>query len=516
MDLSRVGLLLLLLLSVACTHRFEIDGRGDLLSSSGERDCVMEQGFCEYRITEAYNEVFTAVARPGWVFDRWVGCLEKNGNECSFSVSAEIVRENYGETYQSTAVFLPLTQLLSMAPDGTPADADSSNAVVSADGRYVVFESAASNLVENDTNNATDLFLYDREQATLQRVSVDSAGNQANGNSLNPAISADGQFLVWHSNASNLVSGDSNNTNDVFLKNLSSGSVQLVSVGIGGAAANNSSTNASVSANGNLVVFQSDADNLVANDNNGGTDIFLKNLGSGATFRVSVDSAGNAGSGRNSASGNPMISGNGEYVVFDTFAGLVPEDTNGASDVYSHELSTGSTIRISTPLDGENSNGGSRKPSISADGNLVAFESNASNLTEADSNDASDAFVFNRLTGSISRVSEASDGDAGNASSTDVVISGSGAVLVFASFADNLINDDENQLQDVYLKDLSTGSITRLSTGLSTAGADGASFGPAIAADGSVAVFSSLAANLDSGVADNLAVDVFLRVIPSE
>ncbi|MEG3973280.1 calcium-binding protein, partial [Microcoleus sp. herbarium8] len=230
---------------------------------------------------------------------------------------------------------------------------------------------------------------------TITRVSVDSAGNQANDLSLIPSISADGRFVAFSSRASNLVSGDTNNSDDIFVRDLSTNTTTRVSVDSAGNQTIGGSGSPSISADGRFVGFISFASNLVPGDTNNRSDIFVRDLSTNTTTRVSVDSAGNQGNGGFLLGFFiPSISANGRFVAFTSFIpNLVPGDTNDGSDIFVRDLSTNTTTRVSVSGASNPGNGDSFNPSISADGRFVAFASFASNLVPGDTNFSNDIFV---------------------------------------------------------------------------------------------------------------------------
>ena len=197
---------------------------------------------------------------------------------------------------------------------------------LAADGRFVAFGSDATNLVTGDTNAVSDAFVYDRVTGTTERVSVSSAGAEANGTSFAPAISADGRFVAFPSEATNLVPGDTNGVTDVFVRDRLTGTTERVSVSSAGAEANGTSFAPAISADGRFVAFPSEATNLVPGDTNGATDVFVRDRLTATTDRVSVDSAG---AQANDRSDFPAISADGSVVAFvSTATNLVPDDTN--------------------------------------------------------------------------------------------------------------------------------------------------------------------------------------------
>jgi signal peptidase I len=332
---------------------------------------------------------------------------------------------------------------------------------------------------------------------TTEMVSVDSAGNQANGFSTWPAISADGRFVAFASDASNLVPGDSNGQGDIFVHDRQTGATERVSVDSAGGQADGSSSEPVISGDGRFVVFVCDASNLVPGDSNGQGDVFVHDRQTGATERVSVDSAGNQGDG---GSGKPAISADGRFVAFESDASnLVPGDSNGQSDVFVHDRQTGATERVSVDSAGSQGDGGSGKPAISADGRFVAFESDAANLVLDDANSRSDVFVRDRQTGATERVSVDGHGTQSDGSSTRPAISADGRFVAFESMATNLVSHDFNRQHDIFVHDRQTGATERVSVSSDGRQVSSPSNVPAISADGRFVAFASGARNLAPG-----------------
>jgi len=218
---------------------------------------------------------------------------------------------------------------------------------ISADGRFVAFYSQASNLVPGDTNNNTDIFVRDTLTNTTTRVSVDSAGNQGNDRSEGASISADGRFVAFQSHASNIVPGDTNLRPDIFVRDRLTNTTTGVSVDSAGNPANNGAYNPSISADGRFVAFESRASNIVPGDTNRSPDIFVRDTLTNTTTRVSVDSAGNPG---NSSSDSPSISADGRFVAFDSkSSNLVPGDTNNDHDIFVADTSSTPNVINGTP-----------------------------------------------------------------------------------------------------------------------------------------------------------------------
>src|SRR6266568_3840112 len=283
-----------------------------------------------------------------------------------------------------------------VAVDSAGAQGNSGSFVpsLSAKGRVVAFASGATNLVAGDTNAATDIFVHDLTTGQTVRVAVDSAGVQGNDSSFVPSLSANGRVVAFASDATTLVTGDTNGNRDVFVHDLTTGQTVRVSVDSAGVQGNDTSSDPSLSANGRVVAFQSFATNLVAGDTNGAGDVFVHDRRTEQTVRVSVDSAGVQG---NSSSFDPSLSANGRWVAFQSFAtNLVAGDTNGDRDIFVHDLTTGETVRVSVNSAGIQGNSESFFASISAKGRVVAFTSDASNLVAEDTNGDSDVFVHYR------------------------------------------------------------------------------------------------------------------------
>ncbi len=350
------------------------------------------------------------------------------------------------------------TELVSVASDGTQADCPdlipphcSRNSAISADGRFVVFESPATNLVAGDTNGLHDIFVHDRDTGTTERVSVASDGTQGNSFSQLPAISPDGRFVAFDSNANNLVLGDSNARRDVFVHDRDTGVTELVSVASDGAQGNQSSSQPAISADERFVVFGSGASTLVAGDTNGNNDIFVHDRDSGTTELVSVASDGTQG---NENSTGRAITAGCRFLAFESRAtNLVSGDTNGLPDVFVHDRDSGITERVSVASDGTEGNNDSDTPAIGPAGRFVAFFSEANNLVAGDTNGQQDIFVHDRDTGITERVSVASDGTEANSGSVEPAISANGRLVAFESFATNLVSGDTNAAWDIFVHD---------------------------------------------------------------
>ena len=406
------------------------------------------------------------------------------------------------------------TVQISLNTAGSEGNLPSRDAVMSADGRFVAFDSDAWNLVAMDTNGVSDVFVRDTLLNVTTRVSVDSGGAQGNGASYYPAISADGRYVAFSSAASNLVPGDTNGQIDVFVHDMLTGTTTRVSVSSTGAEANGVNGNCSMSSDGRYIAWYSAASNLVPGDANGVADIFVHDMMTGTTTLESVSSAGVQG---NDISAYPSISGDGRYVAYYSYAtNLVPGDTNGATDIFVRDRLNNLTQRVSVDSSGNQANSYCYGAVISANGRYVAFWTEASNLVPADTNLHDDVFVHDLVNGTTTRVSVSSTGLQGDNESTGASISADGRFVAFGSDSTNLVPGDSNGAYDMFVHDMLTGSTTRVSLGSSNAQGNGDSDNfvdacvSAISADGRFIAFSSTATNLVAGDV-NSAMDVFER-----
>ena len=403
--------------------------------------------------------------------------------------------------------------LISLAVDGREANGASFTPAISADGRWVAFASSASTLVQGDTNGAEDVLVYDRVTRSTERVSLSSAGEQGNGDSYGPAISADGRYVAFTSAASNLAAGDTNDELDIYVRDRVAHTTVLVSSGPHGTLGDGPSVAPSIGGDGRLVAFESDADNLVEGDTNGTGDVFVHDVVTGMTRRLSVE--GN-GTQTESPSFGAAISADGSSVAFESFSSrLVPDDTNGALDVFVADVPTGHLSRVSLASGGGQADDRSYSPSISADGRVVAFTSFADNLVPDDTNGLLDVYVHRRDQGTTTRLSVGPDGVQGNGLSFAPVVSADGALVVLSSEASNLVPDDSNGMRDVFVASTASGAVTRLSRGSGTKGqGDGPSLGAVVDASGAMVAFASFATNLVPGDTNGQS-DVFVAPSPA-
>jgi Tol biopolymer transport system component len=403
------------------------------------------------------------------------------------------------------------TTRVTVSNGGAQGDATSGDPVISSDARYVFFYSSATNLVTGDTNLVRDVFVRDLQTSSTQRVSVSSGGAEGNALSSGPAISPDGRYVAFYSDATNLVAGDTNLVRDAFLRDRQTGTTTRVSVSTGGVQGDALSSEPVVSADGRFVAFYSSATNLVPGDNNLLRDVFVRDLQTSTTTRVSVSTGGAEG---NALSSGPKISADGRYVAFYSDAtNLVPGDNDLVRDVFVRDLQLNTTTRVSVTSAGGEGNAASSGPAVSSDGRYIAFYSNADNLVPGDTNLFRDTFVRDTQAGTTTRVSVSTAGAQGNDLSSDPTISATGRYVVFYSDATNLVLGDTNLFRDVFVRDRQANKTRRLS--VATGGTQGNELsslgeGLVITPDGRYVVFYSDASNLVGGDS-NLARDGFLR-----
>jgi Tol biopolymer transport system component len=342
-------------------------------------------------------------------------------------------------------------------------------------------------------------------------VSVDGAGVLGNGPSHAGTLSEDGHFLAFLSGASNLVPGDTNGHSDVFVKHLPTGAIHRVSVSSTGVQGNGPAIGRpSISADGRYVAFGSGATNLVLSDQNGREDVFVRDRTTSTTVRVSVSTGGVEGNG---LSGEPAISGDGRMVAFSTKAtDLVPGDTNGRPDVLVRYWSAPSptTTAVSVTTGGVPGNGSSHDPSLSRDGQLIAFTSFATDLVAGDTNGRSDVFVRDTAAATTTMVSTSHTGGPSNDGSAGAEISIDGQTVVYDSSATNLVSSDTNNHRDVFARRLASPTSTLVSWFPTRGQGNGDSFEPTVSRSGMVA-FSSNATNLTSSNDTNGLTDVIVR-----
>lgn len=385
-----------------------------------------------------------------------------------------------------------------------PADRASESAAISGDGRYVAFASIATNLVAGVSGGSSQIYVRDRQEKTTTLVSASDLGLSGSGDSSAPVISADGRYVAFVSSAPDLVADDSNGVPDVFVHDRLTGQTLMASVSVTGRAASGESRAPSLSSSGRFITFSSKANDLVLGDVNNAEDVFVRDMQTGVTVRVSI-----GGSGENAAgeSSSPVISANGRYVAFaSTASNVAGNDSNDASDVFVRDMQLGTTSMISVTSAGGSGAGASDQPAMSADGQIVAFRTTAPDLGSG-AGAISQVIVVDRASKKI--VTASGPGSGGDEASSLPAVSANGRRIAFVSLASNLVSGDSNNTSDVFLFDLDTSKVTRLSVLTSGAQSSGGCAQVALSANGEYAAFVSSADDLISGDG-NGADDVFV------
>lgn len=346
--------------------------------------------------------------------------------------------------------------------EGTPSAGGSDAWGLSANGRFAVLDGAATDLVPDDDNGVSDVFVRDIKKGLTRRVSVSSAGEQAGGSSDFPRISGNGRYVTFRSAASDLVEGDTLGHNDIFVHDLKTGATECVSVSTEGTEADGNSERPTISQNGRWVAFVSHAENLVGDDDNGLRDVFVRDRKLGTTTRVSVTESGEQLTAT-VGSFVAFISGNGRYVAMVTDgSNLDPIDENGVADVYVRDLKKNTMQLISRGFDGSDADAQSASSSdslgISGNGRWVVFGSDATNLTETGGSVGfDDVYRADRVKGDVTLISVALEGAAADANANECSVSNNGKRVAFSSQAGNLV---ETALpgpagsRDIFVRDL--------------------------------------------------------------
>lgn len=423
------------------------------------------------------------------------------------------------------------TKMVSINAAGTASSGVSSFGLISDNGRYAAFTSFANNITTNDTNSSPDVFLRDLQTNTTRLVSINAAGTaSAAGPSELIDFTPDGRFITFSSGAQGLTSQPDGNGlgTDIYVRDMLNNVTTLVSINLAGTASGNGFCfGGSISADGRYVVFTSDASNLVANDTST-RDVFVRDLQTGTTTRISTNTAGTAGGNNQSSSG--VIDAGGRFIVFFTNAtdlSTLP-DTNNLADIFIYDLQTRSNRLITSNVAGTATGNGLAPGisnhgvtfTISRDARFVSFMSQSGNLVSNDTNgNGDDVFLYDTTTHAKSLISVNLAGNSGTTGgSDDPFISADGRFVAFDSFANDLVStpDETNGFtSDVFVRDVVAGKTYLAS--INQAGSrtgNGFSIQPSISANGTRLVFSSRASNLIGNDLNGVAEDVFIFDIP--
>lgn len=396
-------------------------------------------------------------------------------------------------------------RLVNAAASGTPSNGGANGFLcgMSQEGRFAAFYSFASNLAPITSSLRYNVFVKDTVAGGVTMASTNSAGAEGDGDSTYGSVSADGRYVAFSSRARNLVTQTTSFT-QVYVKDLQTGNILLASSSVSGVAGNGGSDYPVMSADGRLVVFETYANNLVPNDADDERDLIVKNLQTGTVERVATRAGSYA-----------AISGSGRYVAFySSQPNLVPGTTNELERVFIRDMQTGTTTLVSTDSASNPGDGPSFVPAVSDDGRFVAFLSDASNFAAGDGNSSQDAFVKDTSTGELKLASGTAAGVPGNGHTLWVAMSADGRYVAFSSRASDLVEGDTNGVSDVFVKNMITGQLVRVSVSETGGQADLQSDLPAISRDGRFITFTSEATNLVAGHA--FGSDVFIVRNPLE
>ena len=420
--------------------------------------------------------------------------------------------------------------LVSVARNDVKSGGTQSNdPVLSANGRFVAFESSAFNLVANDNNGSSDIFVRDLQTGTTTLVSINIAGTgSGNGHSTKPTISADGRYVAFQSRANNLVANDTNTWTDTFVRDLQTNSTKLLSTNSAGTGSGNQdSENAVISANGKTVVFKSFATNIVSFDNNNRVDVFAHDVPTGITRIISCDVACTAPGNDDSYTSNvpkdkaprALISKDGRFVVFESRATnlVATPDANGSPDVFVRDLETAVTTLVSINSAGNaSSNGGGNTPVISGNGRFVFFQTGATDLSPNDSALAGDDLYVRDLqtnTTQLVTVTTTNTGSNVHAAIFFPVASDDGRYVTFQSRANTYVTDDADSTIDVFRRDLQTNTTVLVSVNVSPPPSNGDNEAAAavMSADGRFVSFLGFGPAFSPITDNNHRGDVFVR-----
>ena len=381
---------------------------------------------------------------------------------------------------------------------------------ISQDGRYVAFSTRINSIVPGDTNGKIDVFVRDRKLGTTVRATLSNAGGQLLQDSIGFSLSENGRYLAFSTIDSTVVSGDTNNNIDSFVRDLQNNTTEIVSVSSAGVQGNNTSSIGDITADGRYVVFSSSASNLVSGDTNAKRDIFVRDRKLNTTSLLSKNSAGNSG---NNESSTPSISCDGTYVSFYSAASdLVVGDTNGYYDLFLVDRINSNSITNITA--GANDHTTSAENQISCNGSTVIFMSTASNLVPNDTNGRYDIFAYDIWTGVKQRVNvDSSENQSADSVSPSNTYSGgvdfSGRYVVFEGAWNDLVTGDTNGTFDIFMRDLQEGTTQIVSKRNSTTQSTLASSFPSITLDGREVIFLSTDTGLVAGDTNGLR-DIFV------
>lgn len=389
---------------------------------------------------------------------------------------------------------------MSVNVNGQQANGASFKPAFSPDSTKIAFESDASNLLPSGLNGERQILLKDIASGQITLVSANASGQAANADCLDMEFSPDGRKMVFESDATNLVAGVTNGKRHVYMKDLDTGTVTLISSSSTGAAGNANSGDPMFSPDGTKVVFSSISDNFAPNDTNissGGRDIFIKDLATGLTSLVSANAQGQIGNGNGD---DPSWSHDGESVIFwSSASNLIPGGTNGVEQVYIKNIETGAVRLVSVDNAGDQSNGYNNDPSFTPDDRIITYWSDASDILPGDTNGKSDIVLYNLVSQNVTIGSSNAQGVIGNGSSQDPLFTADGKYLTMKSNSTNFVPEASNGKYQIFVKDMATGELVLLSTNNQGVQGNDNSDDPIFSRNGQYVAFESFATNFVSG-----------------
>lgn len=369
---------------------------------------------------------------------------------------------------------------------------------VSANGRYVVFSSRATNLVPGDPNHASHVYIRDLRKQTTTMVDVSESGSVANADGVGASVSGGGRFVAFTSDATNLVPGVADGQLNVYVRDMVRHTTRLVSVPRTGLEGNGPSFRAYISESGRYITFTSGASDLAPGTASGVWNVFIRDLTRDTTALVS---AGTDDTAANAPSMGSAVSADGRLVAFTSLASnLVAGTTRGVPEVYVRDMRRGITEIVSTAPDGAFANGNNQGWSLSSDGRFVVFSSTASNLVPGTSTGGfSHIYVRDLASNAVVLADVANNGSPADASAFALTaVSATGRYVVFSSDASDIVPGVSGW--NVYLRDLTSHETELISAAQAGGGGNGQSavdaVGSAVSSDGCVIGFTSAASDL--------------------
>jgi Tol biopolymer transport system component len=410
----------------------------------------------------------------------------------------------------TTTALAQTTTRVDLASDGTPADAGCHDVAVSGDGNFVAFVSRATNLAPVDATPNDDVFVLDRTTGAITLESVASDGTEADQNCAHPRLSSDGRWLAFESVALDLVAGSQSYYSQIYLRDRVAGTTIRVSQATDGSCANSDCALDAISRDGRFVIYETEAGNIVVQSgaSTGYFDVFLYDSTTGTNEIASV---ANDGSWGNHHSRRGDVSDDGRYVAFDSLASNLVGDPhdNHQIDVFVRDRVAATTIRVTYQYDGADTSSDSFGPRISGDGSYVVFQSDDPRLVRVDGPHR-DVFLWDRNSGTIELETVTTDGRLGDDDSNWPAVSSDGRFVAFASYANDFSDVDLYNRQNVFVRDRLRGTLEAVTADDNGFAGDGASSPPSISTDGRLIGFDSLADNLVSGDTPNTD-DAFVR-----